>query len=217
MPAGGSPQADTVNDTAALPPPEPLADANAGGEAAADAPVVLDDGLGESADPLVGSNTAGAGTLGALDPNAVGSRPLDLTLDGGQALTDGDALAQYQAGYDAIVRGDYAFAEDQLRQFIALYPDDPNAPDATNWLGEALLQRGAFEEAADVLTTGYQKYERSARAPDIMLRLGIALNGAGEPDTACRLFFEVTKRFANQPASFKQKLQDERAKAQCPA
>ncbi len=73
--------------------------------------------------------------------------------------------AQYQAGYDAIVRGDYAFAEDQFRQFVALYPDDPQAPDATNWLGEALMQRGAYRRggrrAADRLP---EVSESAARA-----------------------------------------------------
>lgn len=173
------------------------------------------DSLGDSADPLLGQGQAGetaTGTLGG--PNGV---PLNLSLDGGQALEDGDAKAQYAAGYDAIVRGDYVFAEEQFRQFVALYPQDPQAPDATNWLGEALLQRQAYDEAADVLLTGFQAYERSARAPDLLLKLGIALAGAGEVDTACRTYFEVNKRYPNQPAGFVERLQAERQKAQCPA
>jgi tol-pal system protein YbgF len=131
-------------------------------------------------------------------------------------LSDGDADAQYKAGYDAIVRGDYAFAEEQFRQFVALYPKDRQAADATNWLGEALLQRGAYDEAADALLTGFQAYQGSPRAPDLLLKLGIALAGAGEQDTACRTFFEVAKRYPDQPAAFVQRLNDEKAKAQCP-
>ena len=183
-----------------------------------DVPVTNDvpmDDLGDSADPLLGQGQSGetaTGTLGG--PNGV---PLDLSRDGGQALEDGDARAQYAAAYDAITRGDYAFAEEQFRQFVALYPQDPQAPDATNWLGEALLQRQAYDEAADVLLTGFQNYERSARAPDLLLKLGIALAGAGEIDTACRTYFEVSKRYPNQPAAFNQRLQAERQKAQCPA
>ncbi|MEQ1899781.1 MAG: tol-pal system protein YbgF [Devosia sp.] len=209
-PVEALPQADTATDTTALPAPEPLAaDTNAAGDP------VVNDGLGDSADPLLGTNQAGEGTLGTLDENALGTRPLDLTLDSGQQLSDGDANAQYQAGYDALVRGDYAFAEDQLTQFIALYPDNPQAAEATNWLGEALLQQQKYAEAADVLTTGYQNYSNSPRTPDIMLRLGEAMNGAGEPETACRLFFEVSRRFPNQPTAFKQKLKSEQAAAQC--
>lgn len=59
-------------------------------------------------------------------------------------------------------------------------------PHATVWLGEALIQRGAYEPAAEVLLTGFQAYPGSPREPDILLQLGVALTGAGETDTACR-------------------------------
>jgi len=170
------------------------------------------DTLGQSGDPLVGTNGAEG------DATELGDgRPLNLSLDSSQELASGDAAAQYKAGYDAIMRGDYAFAEDQFRQFIALYPKDPQAPDATNWLGEALLQREAYDEAADVLLTGFQTYQQSPRAPDLLLKLGVALSGAGEQDTACRTFAEVTKRYPKQPAAFNSRLAEERQKAQCPA
>lgn len=223
-PSAEAPQPDTgtqvPTDTTALPDPNaaPSGDAQPGVSGSlTDAPATGTapaDGLGDSADPLLGQGQSGEASTGTLGgPNGV---PLNLSLDSGQALEDGDAKAQYAAGYDAIVRGDYAFAEEQFRQFVALYPQDPQAPDATNWLGEALLQRQAYDEAADVLLTGFQNYERSARAPDLLLKLGIALAGAGETDTACRTYFEVSKRFPNQPAAFTQRLQDERQKAQCP-
>ncbi len=204
------------NTAAALPDPVPLEVApvevgtgepmdNIGGE------------LGESADPLVGTNTVGGGVLGGGDAALGGeSRPLDLSLDGGATLSSGDATAQYQAGYDAIVRGDYAFAEDQFQQFVALYPDDPNAPDATNWLGEALMQRGAFDDAALILAEGYQKYQATERAPDLMLKLGIALLGAGEQEVACRTFFTLEKRYPNLAPAFAQRLNEEKSRAQCP-
>lgn len=195
--------------TAALPDPASLS-TDAG------APM---DNLGESADPLVGSNGTGTDTLGTLsgdDPTLGGSRPLDLSLAGTAELSNGDAAAQYQAGYDAIVRGDYAFAEDQFQQFIALYPDDPNAADATNWLGEALMQRGAYDDAALVLAEGYQKHQSSPRAPDLMLKLGIALLGAGEQEVACRTFFTLQKRYPDLSPAFAQRLSEEKSKAQCP-
>jgi tol-pal system protein YbgF len=171
------------------------------------------DGLGDSADPLL---KGGSGELGAL-PEHLDGRPLDLTLSKDEPVSDGDAQAQYKAGYDAITRGDYPFAEDQFRQFIALYPKDPDAPDATNWLGEALLQRQAYDEAADVLLTGFQNYPESKRAPDLLLKLGIALAGAGEADTACRTFGEVQKRYPTQSTAFNQRLAAEKQKTKCPA
>ena len=228
--AGGKPEAATqpggVTQPEALPQdpavtadtapqPVPLEPAPATADTSPGAPM---EDLGESADPLVGTNAPGTETLGTLpeDPTLGGSRPLDLSLDGGNKVSDGDANAQYAAGYDAIVRGDYAFAEDQFTQFIALYPDDPQAADATNWLGEALIQRGAFDDAALILAEGYQKYQDSPRAPDLMLKLGIALSGAGEQEVACRTFFTLQKRYTDLSAAFVQRLTEEKTKAQCP-
>ncbi|SFZ83580.1 tol-pal system protein YbgF [Devosia enhydra] len=178
------------------------------------------DGLGDSRDPLLGGpgRESALGTLSEEDLANLGrGRPLNLSLDGGQDVSNGDARAQYEAGYDAIVRGDYGFAEEQFRQFVALYPQDAQAPDATNWLGEALMARGAYEEAADALLTGFQAYPESPRAPDLLLKLGIALAGAGEPETACRTFSEVSRRYTSVSPAFANRLAEERTRHQCPA
>ena len=221
-PSGALPQAPEgaqtttpPTDTSALPPP---VNTDQGAAAPQSGDQDMDgDNLGESADPLVGSNGADGQTAPLSLPDDGASRPLNLSLDSSQDLSNGDAEAQYKAGYDAIVRGDYAFAEDQFRQFIALYPKDPQVADATNWLGEALLQRQAYDEAADVLLNGWQANQQSPRAPDLLLKLGVALAGAGEQDTACRTFGEVAKRYPKQPAAFNSKLAQEKQKAQCPA
>ena len=175
----------------------------------------METAIGESQDPMI---NGGQGTLGTLDEdvNLGGSRPLDLSLDGGAQVSSGDAKAQYDAGYEAIVRGDYVFAQEQFQQFVSLYPDDPQAADATNWLGEALIQQGQYDDAALVLAEGYKKYEADKRAPDLMLKLGVALNGTDQKELACRTFFTLEKRFLDLSAAFKQRLGEEKSKAQCP-
>ncbi|MDB5539814.1 MAG: Cell division coordinator CpoB, partial [Devosia sp.] len=80
------------------------------------------DSLGDSADPLLKGGIDQLGTVPEDQLSIDAARPLDLSLGGGKIST-GDAKAQYEAGYDAITRGDYAFAEDQFQQFVALYPD----------------------------------------------------------------------------------------------
>ena len=203
--------------TAALPQPAPAADELGADELGAplhdDLAEIPADDLGGSADPLVGSNAPGTGTLGSLEATA----PLDLSLDGGSRISSGDANAQYQAGYEAIMRGDYAFAEGQFQQFIQLYPNDPQAPDATNWLGEALMQRGAYDEAAITLAEGYQKYQDAPRAPELMLKLGIALAGLGQQDDACRTFYTVERRHTDIAPNLMQRLQEEKSRNACPA
>jgi tol-pal system protein YbgF len=170
--------------------------------------------VGDSADPLL---RGGVDQLGALpdDLSLDSGRPLDLSLNGGP-ISSGDAKAQYDAGYDAITRGDYAFAEDQFGQFVALYPDDPLTPDAINWLGEALIQRGAFTDAAQVLADGYTKHRESKRAPDMMLKLGVALVGADQVDVGCRTFFTLKQRYHDLSPAFQKRLDEEQQKAKCP-
>ncbi len=159
------------------------------------------------------------GTLGTLSDDAlsgIGSgQPLDLEFDPGAALSDADAKAQYDAGYEALLRGDYVFAEDQFRQFIGLFPNNRLAPDAYHWLGDSLLNRGEYEEAAEVLLRGFEAYPNAARSPDMVMKLGISLNSAGERETACRTFVEVLRRYPDQPTAFKQRVAEEQRKAQC--
>ena len=156
------------------------------------------------------------GTLTLNDLSGAAATGGNIEIGKNQSLvTDADADAQYKAGYEAVIKGDYAFAEDQFRQFISLFPDHPKAPDATNWLGEALIQRGDYEDAANILLNGFQTYPNSARAPDILMKLGIALVGTGENDTACRTFGEVLKRYPNVTPAFKQRLAQEEKKAKC--
>jgi len=177
--------------------------------------VPMDFALEDSQDPLLGGGVDQLGTLTEDQLTVAPARPMDLDQSGG-LISAGDAAAQYQAGYDAMTRGDYTFAEEQFTQFIALYPDDPQAADATNWLGEALLQRGAYTDAAQVLADGYTKYRDSRRAPDMLLKLGVALVGADQAEVGCRTFDTLRQRYPELSAAFRQRLDEETQKAQCP-
>ncbi len=207
-PSGGEPQTQDL-----APPAGGSGDLSVPGDPGAPTDLTAPDQDAQAV--TLGSPEQPLGTLSQGDLSTGLGQPLDMSHDAGGIVTDADANAQYQAGYEAAVRGDYAFAEDQFRQFIALFPDHPQAPEATNWLGEALIQQGNFDEAADILLTGFQSYPNSPRAPDMLLKLGVALSGAGEQETACRTFGEVQKRFPNQSQGFQTRLANEMAKAGC--
>ncbi len=175
--------------------------------------------LPASRDPLLDPAGARPPALGELpvDLSMLEARPITLNYTPGERDgADADADAQFAAAYAAMSEGDYSFAEDQFSQFLALYPEHRQGQDAANWLGEALLARGAYQEAAEVLLDGYASAPDSPRAPDLMLRLGIALARSDERDTACRTFSEIPNRFANLTAAFSERLELERAGAQCP-
>ncbi len=155
--------------------------------------------------------------LGVLENEQVNlsSKALDLDAPFVEIVTKADANAQYSAGFEAVKRGDFTFAEEQFRQFIALFPPHPQAPDATSWLGEALILRGDYQEAADILLGGFQSYSGSKKAPEILLKLGQALAGAGEIVTACRTFEEVTLRYKDISSEITTRLNEEINKAKC--
>lgn len=174
----------------------------------------FDDGsgadLGNSADPLVGTGATGGTDLAT-------GEPLDLNYDPASTDTGNpDADAQFNAGYEALASGDYAFAEDQFSQFIELYPDNPQTADAANFLGDALMQRAAYNEAADVLLDAYQKDPQGERAPELLVKLGASIGGAGEREVACRTFAQVESNYPGLEPNVAARLAAEKTKAECP-
>ena len=209
-PAASAAQPDATSAPAEAPPTEipeqgvqPLP-----GEAEFDP--TFDDGSpeGQSADPLAGTNAQGGVDLST-------GQPLDLSLPG-EGGTDADASAQFAAGTAAMASGDYAFAEDQFSQFIELYPDSEQAGAAANYLGDALLQRQAFNEAADVLLEAYQKDPQGPLAAELLVKLGASISGAGERDVACRTFAQVETSFPSLSPEVAGRLASEKARAECP-
>jgi len=178
--------------------------------------------VGGSLDPmLIEPDNPNAGTLGQL-PADLFEQPLPEEGIGGEAslgpsdrVGDADAQAQFNAGYDAMQRGDFEFAQVQFGQFIGLYADHRMAPAATVLLGEALLRQSKYDEAAQTLVAGYENYGDSEAAPEMLLKLGEALAGAGERETACRTYTEILRRYPNQQADFYDELTAQQRAAQC--
>ncbi len=209
---GGLPQDNALSNEVASTPHDidPTRPVDLGGEAL---PPPVEGFDADNSGIVFGADGEGLG--GSTANITQGGQALELGFDPGAVITDADADAQYSAGFEALMQGDYLFAQTQFRQFVDLFPEHPLAPDATNWLGESLLRSAQYDEAAQVLFEGFQLYETSTRAPDLLLNLGIALAGAGETDTACRTFGEVSRRFPNMGDVFSSRVSTEMAKARC--
>lgn len=196
--------------------------------AAGDDNGAADGDLGPSGDPLVGRGQPGEArhneevplgpstrrvTAGPLPQRA----PADSQPAAAPAPPPGNPAAEaaYRSGYNSIVKGDYTTAAGIFKKFLKQYPDDPQAPDATNWLGEALLEQQDYVDAADVLVNGYKAYPNSPRAPDMLLKLGIALAGAQQNEAACKTFGLLVQKYSGTTAAFKSRLHDEMAKDKC--
>ncbi|MFO1075647.1 MAG: tol-pal system protein YbgF [Geminicoccaceae bacterium] len=122
----------------------------------------------------------------------------------------------YQAGLDLLQAAKWAEAEQAFASFVQEHPDDPRTPTASYWLGETYLMRKDYPTAAAVFARNYRSYgEKAPRAPDNLLKLGVALAAMGQRDKACQTFAELAKRHPNVAAPIRQALSRERTAAGC--
>ena len=124
---------------------------------------------------------------------------------------------RYRAALDLLEAGDFDAAEEAFARFLADFPDHPLAPKATYWLGETYFYRRQYASAAQTFARGYRRYGPEApRAPDMLLKLGMALAAVGDRDRACETFDRLAERHPRAPAPVRQALRRERAAAGCP-
>jgi tol-pal system protein YbgF len=131
------------------------------------------------------------------------------------ATGSGDARADYDAAYAYILQKQYERAEMGFRQFLQSHPRDRLVPDATYWLGESYFQRSRHREAAEQFLKVSTEYTGSQKAPDAMLRLGIALNALGAKDQACATFAQLERKFPQAAANVRQGVEREQKRARC--
>jgi tol-pal system protein YbgF len=122
---------------------------------------------------------------------------------------------EYDLAYGYVLRKDYALAEDGLRAFIKKYPNDRLAADANYWLGEVMFQRQKYREAAEAFLDMSTKHERSAKAPDSLLRLGQSLAALKEKEAACATFAEIPRKYPKAAGNVKQSVEREQKRVGC--
>ena len=122
---------------------------------------------------------------------------------------------EYDLAYGYVLRKDYAVAEDSLRAFMKKYPGDRLAADANYWLGETLFQRQRYRDAAEVFLEVSTKHDKSARAPDSLLRLGQSLAALKEREAACATFAELPRKYPRAGANVKQSAEREQKRVGC--
>lgn len=124
-------------------------------------------------------------------------------------------MAQYDYAMSLFNRRDYAGAELALRQFLNATPNDPLAPNAQFWLGEALFEQGRMDEAAQAYQVGLARYPGSTRELNSLFKLGIALGAAGRSQEACGALIQFEQRYPGAPPALLRRSEQERARMGC--
>ena len=130
-------------------------------------------------------------------------------------LPAGSPEEQYQYAWGLLRAQDYPGAEAALRSFISKYPQHALTGNAQYWLGETYYVRKDYRQAAVAFAEGYQTYPNSAKAPDNLLKLGLALAQIGEKADACEAFAQLGRQFPTAPQSLKERATRERQRLAC--
>jgi tol-pal system protein YbgF len=134
---------------------------------------------------------------------------------GAPAESDASPKQLYETAYGYLLQRDYGAAEAAFEDFLRRHPNDPLAGNAQYWLGESLYVRGQYRAAAGAFLKGYQTYNRSAKAPENLLKLAMSLQRLGQKDAACSSYNELATKFPSAPNHVKTAAQTERQRAGC--
>ncbi|HEX6102109.1 MAG TPA: tol-pal system protein YbgF [Alphaproteobacteria bacterium] len=168
----------------------------------------------QAPDRTAAAAAAAAAAGGAAAPAAGGTGAQVAALPPGE-LPAGSPEEQYQYAWGLLRGQDYTGAEAALRSFIAQHPQHTLAGNAQYWLGETYYVRKDYRQAAVAFAEGYQTYPNSAKAPDNLLKLGLALAQIGEQSDACEAFAQLGRQFPTAPQSLKDRAQRERQRLAC--
>lgn len=160
--------------------------------------------------PLAAKGPAGVDAAGQGTTVITGSGPAKTA-----ALPEGSAKDQYNHAFDLLRRAQYDQAELALEAFINAHPDDPLTENARYWLAETFYVRADYVRAAESFLKAYQSAPKGAKAPDSLLKLGMALGNLDKKAQACTTFQKLSREFPDASAVVKKKADAEQAKAGC--
>jgi tol-pal system protein YbgF len=132
-----------------------------------------------------------------------------------QTASLGSESDAYKIAYDHVLTGDYALAETEFSSYITSYPKSARIADANFWLGEAQYSQGKYNEAAKTFLNAHQSYGKSAKAPEMLLKLGMSLAQLDNKETACATMKEVPRRYPSAAKAVLSKVSTEQKRLGC--
>jgi tol-pal system protein YbgF len=132
-----------------------------------------------------------------------------------KVLPKGNPQSQYKFATNFIKVGDYEKAEGALKEFIETNPNHSLTGSAQYWFAETFYIRQLYHDAAAAYLDGYQKFPKSKKAPQNLLKLGIVMNELGEKEQGCLMLSGIKKQYPKADKSILQKAKYETKKFKC--
>ncbi len=156
-----------------------------------------------------------AGYEPSAAPRTLGTVPAEQSGDTALSLT-GTPEEQYQTAFGLLEEARYEEAHEAFSRFIDANPTDALAQNAAYWRAESLYARQMYPEAAKSYALNLRQYPEGRKAPDNMVKLGIALLKLGRSEEACRAFEQLDQAFSDPPLNIRRAAQQGRRQANCP-
>lgn len=133
------------------------------------------------------------------------------------ALTTGTPEERYERAFGLLQEARYEEAHDLLARFVEENPEHPRTEDAAYWRSETFYARQMFAEAARSYALNLQRFgQEGRRAPDNMVKLGLALLKDGRAEEACRTFAQLDQTFPEMPVNIRRAARQGQTQAGCP-
>ena len=121
----------------------------------------------------------------------------------------------YDLASAAFKDGQYEVAEQRFRSYLEKNPKDRLTPEATFYLGESYFRRARAREAAEQYLKVTVDFPRAVRAPEALVKLGLALEKLGAKEQACAAFGEVGRRYPAAASAVRVSAERESKRVQC--
>ncbi|MGD0190803.1 MAG: tol-pal system protein YbgF [Rhizomicrobium sp.] len=156
-----------------------------------------------------------SGILGTLPQNALANTasPTQLTPPGQQSGTD--TRVQFDAAMNLLAKAQYDEARAAFRAFADSYPKDDLASQAIYWVGDIAYVQKDYATASRVFAEEIQKFPRSPRAPESMLKLGQSLLAMNQKKEGCLALGALPGRYPNASKTVTDQARDIRHTAGC--
>jgi tol-pal system protein YbgF len=149
----------------------------------------------------------------AADPNAgQASPPGFAAVDPSQTA---DPKQAYERAYGFLLQQNYGAAQAGFTDFLKSYPRDSLVPNALYWLGETHYVQRNYADAAEAFDLVTQGFGNSPKAPDSMLKRGMALALLGKKPEACGVLGQLPAKYPSASQQLKSKADSERQRIGC--